>query len=49
MLSAEDLTLLGGKLIISSHLNCEWVLVSIVVEVDEAVVQEEPGVALFAI
>ena len=45
----ENFHLLRGELIVFIHLDCEWVLVGVVVEVDEAVVEEEASVALFTV
>lgn len=48
-LSAEDFTFLGRKFVAFGHLNLQWVFIGIVVEVDETIVKQEPGVALFTI
>ena len=45
----QELKLLYGELVMLIHLDCKRVLVGIVVQVDEAVVEKEARVALFAI
>ena len=45
----EHLHLLLNKLIVLTHFHCEGVLVRVVVQVNEAVVQEEPSVTFLAV
>ena len=46
---AEHLHLLLSKLIVIRHLYRQWILVRIVVQINESVVQEESRVALLAV
>ena len=48
-LGAQDFSLLIGKLVILVHFDGEWVLVGIIVQVNETIVEKETSVALLAI
>ena len=45
----QDLGLLSGKLVILSHLNDERIFVGIVVQIDEAIVEQESRVTLLSV
>lgn len=48
-LLAKHLHLLLSELVVVCHFDCEWVLVSIVIQVDEAIVEKKARVALLAV
>ena len=45
----QDLGFLSGKLVILSHLDDERILVGIVVQIDEAIVEQESRITLLSI